>query len=237
MRFKDLTGKTFGLWSVLKVDHRSEKDGKYYYTCQCQCGTVSVIRSTSLTSGNSKSCGCNIPRGEEHSHFKHGLSEERLYYIFCNIIQRCRNPKTDHYDRYGGRGIDIAQEFVNDFLLFKAELGPEPDTVNKWTVERIKNDLGYIPGNIKWATKDTQARNKGKFKNNKSGKTGVYYYDFDNSRSWVALWNESGKQRSKFFNIRKYGYDEAFRLACEFRDKTIQRLREEGYDYSDTHGE
>ena len=74
MRFKDLTGKTFGLWSVLKVDHRSEKDGKYYYTCQCQCGTVSVIRSTSLTSGNSKSCGCNIPRGEEHSHFKHGLS-------------------------------------------------------------------------------------------------------------------------------------------------------------------
>ncbi len=70
-----------------------------------------------------------------------------------------------------------------------------------------------------------------------TGKTGVYYYDFDNSRSWVALWNESGKQRSKFFNIRKYGYDEAFRLACEFRDKTIQRLREEGYDYSDTHGE
>lgn len=30
---------------------------------------------------------------------------------------------------------------------------------------------------------------------------------------------------------------EAFKLACEFRDKTIQRLREEGYDYSDTHGE
>ena len=71
----------------------------------------------------------------------------------------------------------------------------------------------------------------------KSGKTGVYYYDHRKYRSWVAIWHEGGKSRSKFFSVGKYGYDDAFKLACEFRDKTIQRLREEGYDYSNTHGE
>ncbi len=237
MRFKNLTGQTFGLWEVLRVDHKSEKDKKYYYECKCSCGTTSVIRSTSLTSGNSKSCGCNMPRGENHPHFKHGMSDERLHYIFCHIIQRCRNPNNENYYRYGGRGIDIADEFVNDFLLFKKELGTEPDTAHKWTVERVKNNLGYVPGNIKWATQETQARNKGKTVNNKSGKTGVYYYDHRNNKSWVAFWHESGKHRSKFFNVGKYGHNEAFGLACEFRDKIIQRLREEGYDYSDTHGE
>ena len=52
----DLTNLHFGRWTVLeKVG--TEKAGTYW-KCRCDCGTEKIIRGTSLTSGNSISCGC-----------------------------------------------------------------------------------------------------------------------------------------------------------------------------------
>ena len=119
MKFKDLTDMVFGLWTVIRIDHKSAKDSKYYYECRCSCGTISIIRSTSLTSGNSKSCGCNIPRGGISSRFKHGGTGERLHYIFCNIIQRCRNPNHNVYHRYGGRGMTTPTRTGNRDVLIR----------------------------------------------------------------------------------------------------------------------
>lgn len=62
MGFKnDLTGKTFGKWTVLNFDEeRSCNSGKKYWICQCSCEakTIKSVRSDQLTSGHSKSCGC-----------------------------------------------------------------------------------------------------------------------------------------------------------------------------------
>ncbi len=50
-------------------------------------------------------------------------------------------------------------------------MGKKP---NGYSIERINNDGNYDPDNCKWATSAEQSRNKRKYKNNKSGITGVF---------------------------------------------------------------
>lgn len=53
----DLTGKTFGKWTVLGRDKAAEKPG-VFWRCRCECGKRASIIAGSLRSGNSTSCGC-----------------------------------------------------------------------------------------------------------------------------------------------------------------------------------
>lgn len=54
---KYLTGQRLGKWTITRFDHRN--DPRYYWLCQCDCGTQRVLRTEALTSGRSKSCGCS----------------------------------------------------------------------------------------------------------------------------------------------------------------------------------
>ena len=55
----DLTGQRFGrLVAVKLTDLRSGKDPHRIWECQCDCGNQTYVQTTSLTSGNTKSCGC-----------------------------------------------------------------------------------------------------------------------------------------------------------------------------------
>ena len=56
-RGKDLTGKRFGKLAVLGPTEK-RKNGKRMWECKCDCGNTVFVRSTSLTSGASTSCGC-----------------------------------------------------------------------------------------------------------------------------------------------------------------------------------
>lgn len=94
---------------------------------------------------------------------------------------------------------------------------------------RISN-LRAVPGTI-------NARNVRKHKSNTSGITGVNLLQEKNGTlRWRAYWHEGGKMRSKSFNCKTYGYDQAKEKAIEYRDLQIQRLKENGYNYSERHG-
>lgn len=58
----DLTGKRFG--QLLVLECAGKLDGRRYsWKCQCDCGNVKIIAGASLTSGNTKSCGCANKKG------------------------------------------------------------------------------------------------------------------------------------------------------------------------------
>jgi hypothetical protein len=75
------------------------------------------------------------------------------------MIQRCHNPKHPKFHHYGGRGIHVADEWrgPGGFEKFLAHIGPKPTPRHE--VDRIKNDRGYEPGNVRWATRSDQMRN------------------------------------------------------------------------------
>lgn len=85
-------------------------------------------------------------------------TKERLYTIWMTMWGRVRD-KTNPW--YGGRGITAADEFrsysaFREYILLELLRLPKP-----WeSLDRIDNDKGYEPGNLRWATAKDQGRNR-----------------------------------------------------------------------------
>lgn len=91
--------------------------------------------------------------------------------------------------------------------------------------------------NLRVVDRSGNQRNRGLGKNNKTGVVGVVLRDDTVNYHFRAKWHGlDGKRHEKAFNIRKYGYEEAFRLACEYRAKMIEELNEQGAGYTKRHG-
>jgi hypothetical protein len=148
---------------------------------------------------------------------------------------RCSNPNNLKYHRYGGRGIKVSEEWENSFRVFYSDMGSRPSA--KHSLERVDNDRGYCKENCTWATILEQARNKGKSSSNTSGVTGVSREGGNKCPVFRAHWmNLEGKKGSKAFSVNKYGYKEAFNLACKTRVEAISNLNKIGAGYKDGHG-
>jgi hypothetical protein len=80
-----------------------------------------------------------------------------VYKLWVAVKDRCLNPDNKAYHRYGGRGITVAEEWVNDFAVFQADMGPRPKGA---TLDRIDNSKGYEPTNVRWTTRKVQANNR-----------------------------------------------------------------------------
>lgn len=98
-----------------------------------------------------------------------------------------------------------------------------------------------ILSNLRIVSAGDNNRNCWRRSTNKSGKTGVYLHrnirDGKVSELWAASWTDGrGHSKISAFSIRKYGYEEAFRLACEKRDQEIEKLCNQGFNYTERHG-
>jgi hypothetical protein len=51
----------------------------------------------------------------------------------------------------------MCEEWRNDFAAFYAHVGPCPPG---FTIERIDNEKGYFPGNVKWTSRKEQRANR-----------------------------------------------------------------------------
>lgn len=171
----DLTGKRYGRLTVLAYDH-SNSYGVPYWLCECDCGTTKIISTPNLTKGHATSCGCYQRECRSINHATHRSSNSRLYGIWQNMKNRCMNERADFFEHYGGRGVDICDEWLEfeNFQEWSLNNGYDP----KLTIDRINNDSGYSPENCRWADRHVQANNKS---NNR-------YVEYGGERNTMANW-------------------------------------------------
>lgn len=148
----DIAGQVFGRLTAVRWAGNSR------WVCLCECGKEAVILTANLRRGNSKSCGCSRNAASAGRATTHGLSNTLAYKTWLGIRRRCRGKTCGSYAEYGGRGIDVCQEWYESVEKFIAYVGQPPSSEH--TLDRIDNNKGYAPGNVRWATSLQQARNR-----------------------------------------------------------------------------
>lgn len=196
-KFQDLTGEVF--WK-LKVVSRAEDYVKpnghkiIQWNCICECGNKTIVRAEFLKNGHTKSCGCN----KICSHAKtHGKANTRLYKIWIGIKERCYNPKRINYHLYGGRGIKVCEEWLNFETFYRWAINNGYS--NKLTIDRIDNNLDYMPSNCRWATNVQQANNR------RSNRIVKHNGEFHTLQEWSKITGVSSNTIR--MRIDEYGWD------------------------------
>ncbi len=126
---------------------------------------------------NTYSCGCYQRRRAGESHRTHGLCEFKDFKVWQNIVNRTTNPKAPKFEHYGGRGIRMCDEWLNNPEAFIDYIWRLPDYRKEgYTLDRINPDGNYEPGNLRYANRHIQGTNKSAIRRtNTSGYEGVDY--------------------------------------------------------------
>lgn len=186
----------------------------------CFCGNKFISSPSKVKSGHTSCCGCLGKERFKNRFLKHGLSGSRLYKRWIDIKKRTNNPNHKHYGHYGGRGIKMCDEWINDPKAFidycKTLEGCNDKTLS---LDRKVNDGNYEPGNIRFTSAKIQALNRRVAKNNTAKKSGVHYNK--NSKKWNACIYVDGKCKNLYYGDSK---EEAIAARVEFEKVYFKEL-------------
>lgn len=134
---------------------------------RCDCGEIFNQYQFLLKSGRStqcKACGYKSPKNLSQAsemgkaNRKHGKAGSPEYKAWQAIKNRCLKTSDPRYPSYGGRGIGMHPEWQTDFAAFLDHVGERPSKA--FSIDRLDNDRGYVPGNVAWRTIDEQNSNR-----------------------------------------------------------------------------
>lgn len=150
-KFQDLTGRTFGHLTVVSFGGRN-KFGNSVWNCVCDsCSQKKAVGIGALKIKKPAVGPCDC--------WKSGVRETVEYRAWKSMKGRCTNPTLKAFPQYGGRGITVHAEWMTSFSAFLSDVGNRPSAEH--SLDRYPNNDGnYEPGNVRWATKSEQARNR-----------------------------------------------------------------------------
>lgn len=174
-------GNIYG--NFVLVDTQRENGETTWYVKCLKCGAVQRKNRHSVEKCVAECDGCGKPVKMRNSQGRH---KERIYHIYTTMLQRTGNKNKQGYNRYGGRGIRVCDEWENDFMSFY-DWSMKNGYSDEKTIDRIDNDGDYNPENCRWVDGITQANNR---RTNRR-------YTINGETKTVAEW-------AKVFNLDKY---------------------------------
>lgn len=183
MELIDLTGLKFERLTVLeRAADQVSPSGRHrvMWVCKCDCGNIKIVNGENLRRGLACSCGCLRKELQSAKQGTHRESDSPLYRIWCAMKARCYNPNVKSYDRYGGRGIFVCDEWREHYENFSA-WAKEAGFSEGLTIDRIDNDDGYYPDNCRWVTSKEQSNNRS------SNRNIMYNNEIHNVSQWAEI--------------------------------------------------
>lgn len=165
---EDITGQKFNHLTAIDFSHKN-KNRKTYWNFLCDCGNIKTLRTDSVKSGQIQSCGClkkeqdkvNLNRkGSKPLYGDIGkLSNCALYSRWKNMKRRCYDKNYKQYKDYGGRGIQVCNEWLYSFRNFY-DWAVNNGFDESLQIDRIDNDGNYEPDNCRFVTPKENANNR-----------------------------------------------------------------------------
>jgi hypothetical protein len=159
----DLTGKTYGAWTVVGKAEVRDPRGKLLWLCRCKCGETRLVLGQRLRNGHSLSCGCDSPERRIQTLGFRGVTSHPMYQRWSQMVQRCHSPRARAFEDYGARGITVCDRWrfgengLHGVECYASDMGVQP--FPGATVDRRDNDGNYTKSNCRWATSKEQVRN------------------------------------------------------------------------------
>lgn len=142
-----------------------------------------------------------------------------------NMKHRCYCPQSRGYHRYGGRGIEVCDEWFESFLPFY-EWSLENGIAFGLTIDRIDNDGNYSPDNCRWVTPKVQSNNTCRNR----------IVDFKGERKTVQQWAEiiglSHQALSERLESDSWSLEEILTIPKNGRERKYPALRKRVLQYS-----
>ena len=157
-KIRSMPGSKFGRLTVIKREP-NYKSGATRWLCRCDCGKEIVTYGSFLRTGKTRSCGCLALEVRAKTPYIHGMVGSRLYEIWHGMKKRCDVPSSTHYERYGGRGITVCDEWEKSFECFFS-WAMDNGYNDSLELDRIDNDSGYCPANCRWVTHKENCQNR-----------------------------------------------------------------------------
>lgn len=150
----DLTGKLFGKWEVLY--RNGTKNTFAVWRCRCiLCKKEHDIVGQTLVQGRSTKCrSCSASQAKLKP-----FSNDAIKHIFSAMWQRCYDKNHIAFHHYGGRGIKICDEWLNNRQSFY-EWAYQNGYSKGLSIERKDFNKGYSPDNCCFIPKSKQPGNR-----------------------------------------------------------------------------
>ena len=148
---RNIIGNRYGHLTVI-AEAGKTKDNHFLSLVRCDCGEEHAVRDTELIYGRIQGC-------RKCSNKTHGMSKDRMFFIWQSMRARCNNPNNLNYKHYGGRGIKVCDEWNKSFESFR-DWALANGYTEDLSIDRIDVNGNYEPSNCRWVTQLEQARNR-----------------------------------------------------------------------------
>jgi hypothetical protein len=184
-----MIGTKIGDWSIIEVGapyiNPKGKDKLKRYVCTCVCSKTKLVRESSLLNGDSKGCGCRRDKQTSLRQTTHGDSKHELFTVWYDMIRRCYDNSRKDYKHYGGRGIEVCNNWrgAQGFKTFILDVYSEYQ--KGLELDRIDTNGNYELSNCKWSTRRDQVINRRPF-----GTGDAHFLEFDGKSLCMSQWAE-----------------------------------------------